>query len=167
MGNSGSTPNPSAGVACNGNTALCSMQYSSVSLIGAHDSAFVGKLPTQNQDLTVPAQLDAGIRFLQAQTHNLDNTLTMCHTSCLELDAGPLTNYLSSIKTWMDSNPDQVVTLLLTNGDRVPVTMFGAAMDSTGLSAYAYTPPHKLAISEWPTLQDLINANTRLVMFLG
>lgn len=39
-------------------------------------------------------------------------------------------------------------------------------MDS-GLASYAYTPPGKLAISEWPTLQELINADTRLVVFLG
>jgi hypothetical protein len=48
------------------------------------------------------------------------------------------------------------VTLLLTNGDRVDVNMFGAAMQDTGLVQYAYTPPHKLAISEWPTLQELV-----------
>ena len=67
----------------------------------------------------------------------------------------------------MDSNPSQVVTLLLTNGDFVPVDKFGAAMSDSGLATYAYTPPGKLSISDWPTLQELIDANTRLVMFLG
>jgi type VI protein secretion system component VasF len=45
--------------------------------------------------------------------------------------------------------------------------MFGDAMTSTGLSSYAYTPPSQLSMSEWPTLQELIDAGTRLVMFLG
>jgi len=137
-----------------------------VSQIGTHNSAFVGILPTDNQELSVVRQLDAGIRFLQAQTHSLSGELYLCHTTCEERNAGPLTNYLATIKTWMDSNPDQVVTLLLTNGDRVDVNLFGTAMQSTGLAKFAYTPPHKLAISEWPTLQNLIDDGTRLVVFL-
>ena len=70
---------------CNGQTSLCNRKYSNVSFIGAHDSAFVGPLPTQNQDLSVTAQLNGGIRFLQAQTHNVKifgiSNLRMCHTS--------------------------------------------------------------------------------------
>jgi len=161
MGHSSSTP-----VACNGNIALCSRQYSSVAQIGTHNSAFVGVLPTDNQEISVLSQLDAGIRFLQAQTHSISGELYLCHTTCGERNAGPLTEYLTTIKTWMDSNPDQVVTLLLTNGDRMDVSLFGSAMQSTDLEKYAYTPPHILAMSEWPTLQQLIDNGTRLVMFL-
>ena len=91
----------------------------------------------------------------------------MCHTSCVELDAGPLTSYLSTIKTWMDGNPNQVVTILLTNGDSVDVSEFGTAMETTDLASYAYTPPSQLSMDEWPTLQELIDDGTRLVMFLG
>jgi hypothetical protein len=91
----------------------------------------------------------------------------MCHTSCLELDAGSLVSYLTTIKTWMDSNPNEVITLLLTNGDDVSVSYFGAAMTSSGLSTYAYTPTTQLALADWPTLQELIDDGTRLVMFLG
>jgi len=166
MGNSGSSGNTGAAVACNGNAALCSRLYSDVVQVGTHDSAFVGYLPTQNQEVSVSGQLNAGIRFLQAQTHLNNGVLTLCHTTCLEENAGPLTDYLTTIKTWMDANDGQVVTLLLTNGDNEPVSMFGDAMSSTGLASYAYTPPSVLAMSEWPTLQTLINDGTRLVMFL-
>jgi hypothetical protein len=93
MGNSGSTQ---SSVACNGNEALCSRLYSNVTQIGSHDSAFVGILPTDNQLVSVNTQLDDGVRFLQAQTHVKDNVLEMCHTSCTELDAGPLTGFLLS-----------------------------------------------------------------------
>lgn len=99
--------------ACNGQDALCSRPYSNVTFVGSHDSAFVGPLPTQNQLLSVGDQLGLGVRFLQAQTHDLDGTIEMCHTSCIELDAGTLTDYLKPIKTFMDANPNEVVTLLL------------------------------------------------------
>jgi hypothetical protein len=89
MGNTGSTQTD---VACNGNAALCSRSYSNVTQIGTHDSAFVGILPTDNQLVSVTTQLNDGIRFLQAQTHVKDGVLELCHTSCTELDAGPLTS---------------------------------------------------------------------------
>jgi hypothetical protein len=152
---------------CNGNTALCSRSYSNVTQVGTHDSAFVGILPTENQVDSVADQLGAGIRFLQGQTHELNGELYMCHTSCTELNAGLLTDYLTTINTWMAANPNEVVTLLLTNGDRVDVSLFGTAMSSVGLDKYAYTLPSQLSMDEWPTLQELIDQGTRLVMFLG
>ena len=79
-------------VACNGNGTLCSRSYSNITQIGAHDLAFVGILPTNNQLYNVITQLDSGIRFLQAQTYNNSDILYLCHTTCLKRDAGPLTS---------------------------------------------------------------------------
>lgn len=101
------------------------------------------------------------------KTHYFLGGLRMCHTSCLLLDAGPLTDYLSTIKSWLDNNPDQVLTLLLTNGDSRPVSEFGDAITSSELSSYAYTPGSPIAMSQWPTIQELINSMTRIVIFLG
>jgi hypothetical protein len=152
---------------CNGNAALCSRKYSNVTFIGAHDSAFVGILPTDNQLESVTSQLNGGIRFLQAQTHLKSGVLELCHTTCTEKDAGTLVSYLTTINTWMVANPNEVVTLLLTNGDGAAVSMFGAAMTTSGLSQFAYSPGSKLSMSQWPTLQEMISAGDRLVMFLG
>lgn len=153
---------------CNGHAELCSRQYSNISMIGSHDSAFVGTLLTDNQDVNITAQLDAGIRFLQAQSH-LDGSgsLNLCHTSCLEKNAGPLSDYLTDIKTWLDANPNEVVTLLLVNGDNVNISLFDTAYTTSNLKKYTYTPPASpLSLSAWPTLSDLIGNNTRLIAFL-
>jgi len=91
----------------------------------------------------------------------------MCHTSCDLEEAGKLTDYLGTIKTWMDKNQGQVVTILLTNGDRVDVNMFKSSFETSGMATYAYSPPKKLAMNEWPTLQSLINDRKRAVVFLG
>jgi hypothetical protein len=152
---------------CNGNTALCSRSYSNVTQVGTHDSAFVGVLPTENQVDSVADQLGAGIRFLQAQTHQLNGELYLCHTSCGELNAGLLTDYLSTVKTFLDANPNEVLTMLLTNGDRVDVSLFGTAFSSVGIDKYAYTLPSQFTIDEWPTLQELIDQGSRLIVFLG
>ena len=160
-----------AQTACNGNAALCDRQYPNVAQIGTHDSAFVGSLPQDNQDESVTSQLNAGIRFLQGQTHNDPfGTLSLCHTSCYELDSGSLVSYLTTVKSWLDANPNEVLTLLLTNGDSLDVSVFDTAYTTSGLKSYAFIPassPGVLPIDSWPTLRELIAANTRLVAFLG
>lgn len=156
---------------CNGNADFCDRKYSNVSFIGTHDSAFVGPIldPRVNQEESVTQQLDAGIRFLQAQTHELDNVLSMCHTTCLELYAGSLETYLTTVKTWLDANPDNVLTMLLVNGDVVNATDFGDVFSSVGLADMAFVPstsPDMLAMADWPTYAELLANGTRIVVFL-
>lgn len=153
--------------ACNGNDALCARRYSNVTFVGSHDSAFVGILPSDNQAVSVADQLALGVRFLQAQTHNKDGTIEMCHTSCLELDAGSLQDYLAPVKTFLDANQDEVVTLLLTNGDAISVADYKTAFEAAGLEKYVFSPNGTLALDQWPTLQTMIDDGTRLVVWMG
>lgn len=156
-----------AAAACNGNNALCGKKYSDVTFIGSHNSAFVGVGPAHNQMVSVTNQLDLGVRFLQAQTQNKNGQIQMCHTDCALLDVGPLSKYLEEITKWIDAHPDQVVTLLLTNIDKIPIKQYDDAFKSTGLDKYVFRPQEKVAIDKWPTLQQLIDAGTRLVVFMG
>lgn len=137
--------------------------------MGSHDSAFVGSALTDNQELNVTGQLALGIRFLQAQTHRQGDTIEMCHTSCVLLDAGPLSDYLAPVADFLGANPDEVVTLLLTNGDAIPVADYADIFDTAGLSQYVFTPngTSTLALDAWPTLQEMIDAGTRLVVWMG
>ncbi|KAJ6045115.1 uncharacterized protein N7446_003317 [Penicillium canescens] len=172
-----STPTPSvststlaAATTCNGHSEYCTRSYSNITFVGSHDSPFVGPLPQQNQNIEVTAQLDMGIRYLQAQTHRSvfdKNTLELCHTSCFLEDAGTLKSFLETVKKWLDANPNEVVTLLLTNGDSVPISEFGDTFSSSGINSYAYTPSaNPLSISDWPTLGEMISSGKRLVVFL-
>lgn len=154
------------GLNCNGNAALCDRIYSNVSFIGAHDSAFVGVLPTQNQLQDVTGQLTQGVRYLTAQTHDKDGTIELCHTSCALLDAGALQDYLGKINTWLDGNANEVVTLLVTNGDAIDINKFGDVFAAAGLADYAYTPGANLALADWPTLGTLIADGKRLIVFM-
>ncbi|KAM0285740.1 hypothetical protein ACHAO9_008596 [Fusarium lateritium] len=152
--------------ACNGHDELCKRKYSDITFIGTHNSAFVGKLPVHNQYISVTEQLDLGVRFLQAQTQDKDGDIQMCHTYCWELDEGPLEDYLKEISDWMGKNPDEVVTLLLTNVDALPIEKFDDAFNSTGLKEFVFHPEKKLALNEWPTLQSLLDDGTRLIVFM-
>ncbi|EPE06641.1 tat pathway signal sequence [Ophiostoma piceae UAMH 11346] len=152
--------------ACNGFSELCGRKYSDVTFVGAHDSAFVGVLPMDNQFEDVADQLSQGIRFLQAQSHSKNNAIELCHTSCIIKDAGPLKNFLSPIKSFLDGNANEVVTLLLTNGDGISVSAFDAVFQAIGLASYAYVPSGVIAFDAWPTLSELISSGKRLVVFM-
>lgn len=158
---------------CNGRPEYCNRSYSNITFIGSHDSPFVGKLPQQNQNIGIKAQLDMGIRYLQAQTHHSiidNNILELCHTSCFLEDAGTLKFFLVTVKRWLDAHPNEVVTILLTNGDSVDITEFGDTFAKSGIDSYAFVPSsssNKLSIDDWPTIGELISTGKRLVVFLG
>jgi hypothetical protein len=161
--------------ACNGSPELCNRIYSNITFIGTHDSAFIGSLPTQNQNLAIADQLAQGIRFLQSQTHKMNiGSITlapqMCHTNCLLEDGGSVQSYLQKIKTFLDANPNEVVTLLWTNPDSMPMSTFASIFKSTGADKYAFVPatsPNPLPMNQWPTLGDMIAKGQRLVVFIG
>jgi hypothetical protein len=155
---------------CNGFAQLCSRKYSDITFIGAHDSAFVGDLPTQNQEKSLKDQLGGGIRFLQSQTHKTLDTLSMCHTSCALEFGGLVQDYLKTVKTFLDANPSEVVTILLTNPDNAPMNTFDGIYKNVGLDKMSFRPstsPNPLPIDQWPTLGDMIKNNQRLVTFIG
>ncbi|KAN0095033.1 PLC-like phosphodiesterase, TIM beta/alpha-barrel-containing domain containing protein [Hyaloscypha variabilis] len=160
-------------VACNNSPLLCNRNYNNITHMGAHDAAFLRDSSTSfsisgNQFYNATIALSAGIRLLQAQVHNSSGTLELCHTTCTLLDAGSLEAFLMEIKTWMDANTNEVVTLLLVNSDDESAATFGSVFESSGISTYGYTPTSTTGpISTWPTLQTLITANTRLVTFIA
>lgn len=159
-------------VACNNSPDLCSRKYSNVTHMGAHDAAFLrnaetGNSVAGNQYYNATKALNAGIRLLSAQVHNLNGTLELCHTTCSLLDAGTLESWLGKIKYWMDKNPNEVVTLLLVNSDEEDVATIGGVFESSNISSYGYTPATASASNDWPTLQTMIDAGTRLVTFVA
>ncbi|KAI9790684.1 MAG: hypothetical protein M1833_001773 [Piccolia ochrophora] len=120
-----------------------------------------------NQELDVKTQLDDGIRMLQGQTHMVDGTLHFCHTSCDLLDAGPVVDYFTKVVEWINVHPDDVVTILLSNGDRADVKSFIDPMEKSGLKKLAYVPPKTpMALADWPTLSSLIKSGKRAVVFM-
>lgn len=159
-------------VACNNSPDLCSRQYSNVTHMGAHDAAFLRDSSTDNsvagnQYYNATKALNAGIRLLSLQVHNSNGTLQLCHTTCALLDAGTLEDFLVKIKTWMDGNPNEVVTLLIVNSDDEDVASFGEVFESSNISSYGYTPATVSASNTWPTLQTMIDDGTRLVTFIA
>lgn len=162
-------------VACNNAPALCSQSYSGITHLGTHDSPFLRDASTDdstsgNQFFNTTVQLNAGVRLVTAQVHNSNNQWHLCHTSCDLLDAGLLQDWLVEIKTWMDANPNDVVTVLLVNSDNATPTELSSEFVQSGIATYGYVPPSDTTPPSggvWPTLQELIDMKQRLMVFVA
>ena len=134
-------------IGCNGREEYCNRRYDNISQIGTHGSPFWGVTPAHNQNLGIRMQLDAGIRFLQAQTHKspIYGQMKTCHTSCLVEDAGTLEDYLLKVKDWLlaPGHEREVVTLLLTNGDYVDVGAYEDVFRKVDMEDLLYMPEKK------------------------
>ncbi|KAJ7846714.1 PLC-like phosphodiesterase [Mycena olivaceomarginata] len=156
---------------CNGHPQFCSRPYSNVTYIGAHDSFAFSADPfalARDQEVNITAQLQLGVRLLQAQGHMNGDVLHFCHTSCALFDGGSVLSYLKLVKTFLDNNPNEVLTLLFTNPEGLsPATVWKPIFDAAGISNLTYIPSSlPVKQSDWPTLGSMIDAGTRVVVFL-
>jgi len=153
---------------CNGHAELCDKSYGAVTFVGAHDSYAIGvNNVAVNQDQSITQQLNDGIRMLQMQAHLQDGVIRLCHTSCALLDGGTLADYLKTVKSWLDANPNEVLTLLIVNIDNAPASTYDPIFKAASLDSVSFTPQSSpLGASGWPTLGSMIDSGKRLVTFL-
>lgn len=155
---------------CNNYVEFCTRKYSNITMVAAHNSPFVRPgNAASNQDLDVEDQLNDGIRLLQGQMHFPGNSTVphFCHTSCDELDVGPITDYLTKVRKWVDKHPYDVVTLILENGNFSKPEAYAPYIAQTGLLKYAYEPPYiPMKRDNWPTLGNMLLRGKRVVLFI-
>ncbi|KAG6815101.1 hypothetical protein H0H87_005126 [Tephrocybe sp. NHM501043] len=77
-------------------------------------------------------------------------------------------NYLKVVKTFLDANPNEVLTFIFTNPERVSLTdIWKPAFDAAGITPLAYVPPSTpVSRNSWPTLGQLIDSGKRVIVFL-
>jgi hypothetical protein len=154
---------------CNGHPELCSKTYGQVTFVGAHNSYAVDATSlSANQEYDVLQQLKDGIRLLQIQAHlDSDKQLHLCHESCLLYQGGLLKDYLVKVKGWLDSNPNEVLSILIVNIDNQSAVTFAAIYEAAGLVTVAFLPASQpLTFTAWPTLGSMIDSGRRLITFL-
>lgn len=161
---------PSNTQPCNNHVEYCTRKYSNITNIAAHNSPFVRPGNSgSNQELGVTTQLNDGIRLLQAQIQWPSNSSAphFCHTSCDLLDAGPITEWLTTVRKWVDNHPYDVIAILLGNGNYSHPSLYAPYIEKTGILKYVYSPPYlPMSLDDWPTLEDMILRGKRVVMFL-
>lgn len=86
--------------------------------------------------------------------------LFLCHGLC-ETGATSLPLMLGELRTWLEANPDEVVTLFME--DYVDAVDIAADIEAAGLAGYTATPGDD---GRWPTLGEMTTSGRRLVVLL-
>lgn len=95
-------------------------------------------------------------------TGGISEGLGFCHGTC-DVGVRDPHKLLGSVKSFLDVNPNEVLMLEFEIKDNSLEDLF-LAIDRAELIEYIYRPESKIDI-KWPTLQQLIDDNTRLLIF--
>lgn len=122
----------------------------------------------------IEKQLKGGVRALMLDAHDYDGKVMLCHDKCTGTVGGnyalprkTLGDALKVVKSFLDKNTDQIVTVILESniGDAKRIK---AEIDTAGLSANVYDPKDdqdwKFADKGWPTIDWMVQKNRRFVM---
>lgn len=148
---------------CNGHVELCSRRLDEVALPATHNSFadVEHQIIPSNQTQNITAQLEAGIRGLMIDTYYdpNDSTRTLtCHGICLSFNL-TLEEELRAIADFMALERDAVIVIVFESYISDDDT--DAAFVASGLADYTYA--HTLG-QPWPTLGELVQNDTRLVV---
>lgn len=72
------------------------------------------------------------------------------------------------VKSWVDDNPNEVLTILIVNSDGLEPSQFAQAYTSTGLDAKSFSPADASQTSRynWPTLGSIIDGGKNVITFI-
>jgi hypothetical protein len=146
---------------CNGRADLCARRFDEVAFpcthnaYAARDDGF--QAINANQNHGVAAQLADGVRCMMLDVHDSAGETALCHGPC---GLGKLDHVevLLEIAAFMAGHPDEVLTIIYE--DDVPAERIVADLEESGLAGLTYAH----AGGAWPTLAEMIDANTRLLV---
>jgi hypothetical protein len=145
---------------CNGWEALCDRALPELTLPKTHNSHASLERGYQeasaNHVLPIPTQLEDGIRAMNVDVYEVDGEMLACHGYC-ELGSQPLSEVWAEITDFHDTHPREVLWLNLQ--DEAPLASVLASFEAAGMNEHAYA--HN---GTWPTLGELIEADTRLIL---
>ena len=144
---------------CNGSEALCDRAFNEVAFPATHNSmsnADDGWMPP-NQQHGLQRQLDDGIRAFLVDSFRWEEDLYLCHVTC-DLGRILLDDALEIFSRFIADHPREVITFIIQDGISGEETE--AAFTGAGLASKAYAHSG----GPWPTLLQLIDAQTTLVV---
>jgi hypothetical protein len=152
-------------LACNGHVELCDRPYDEVVFAGTHNahaatsegfSAF-----NANHTHGIPKQLADGVRVMLIDTYYAPgdpSTIVLCHGPC-SLGSTPHLEVLDAMVEFLHANPGEILTLIYE--DHVSAGDLALDYEQSGAVELVYV--HEIG-QPWPTLGELIEADTRLIV---
>ncbi len=165
------SPQPEA-TGCNGHDHLCDRPLDAVSMVKTHNSNASEErgylLASRNHTEALPTQLADGVRALNFDVYDPFDAgvsdvegepLLVCHGYCT-FGSQPFQEILAGLHTFLSDNPREVVLLDFQN--ETTVDRLVTELQQSGLPDIAI----EWDGGPWPTLAQLIQADTRLLLFL-
>ncbi|MBL4752974.1 MAG: hypothetical protein JKY52_05150 [Flavobacteriales bacterium] len=145
---------------CNGDAALCDKRYDEVVYVTTHNGFnYSPNFQLPNQSFPVSQQMTDGVRAFMLDVYNVFGTPTLYHGTAI-LGSEPLEDVLIDIKDFLVANPNEVLTIIFEAN--ITASEMEAVFVSSGLTPYLYT---QTLGQPWPTLQQMIDLDQRLVVF--
>ncbi len=146
---------------CNGHADLCDRKFNEVAMVMTHNAYNINEEGFQgpNQTFSISRQLNDGVRGLMMDIHDQNGEVVVYHGFSL-LGSQPLQEDLAEIKTFLDNHPNEIVSIIFETN--VTSTQLENELIDAGLFSYLHS--HTLG-TEWATLQEMIDAGERLVIF--
>lgn len=160
-GSAGAGGEGGAVLRCNGSADFCDRRFDEVSFPMTHNAMSNAEdgwsLP--NQSFNIVTQLEAGIRGMMLDTYDEGGEILLCHVFC-GLGSTPLVEALTEIRVFLEENPGEVFSIIFES--YVENSQTAAAVEESGLIDLTYA--HTVG-EPWPTLGELVEANTRVMIF--
>ena len=146
---------------CNGYESLCVKKYNEVAYLTTHNaySSIEDGFYLPNQNLNISSQLNQGVRAFMLDVYSEDDVLVLYH-GVTDLGSALFEDVLNEFRTFIDENPNEVITLILE--DYSSVSKLSDALFSSGIIEDLYEYDE---IYGWPTLQEMIDLDKRIVLF--
>ncbi|CAG5081641.1 phosphatidylinositol-specific phospholipase C domain-containing protein [Parvicella tangerina] len=150
-----------ASAQCNGQTEVCDKRYDEVAYLTTHNAFNTGSesFSFPNQNNGIAQQLQDGVRAFMLDIYDFWGNTVVYHGSWT-LGYQDIQDDLGEIETFLLSHPNEVVTLILEC--YVDANTIEDELDEAGLTSFLFT---KNAGQQWPTIQEMIDLNQRLVVF--
>ncbi|KAE9613035.1 putative PLC-like phosphodiesterase, TIM beta/alpha-barrel domain-containing protein [Lupinus albus] len=143
--------------------------HNSYALAGARSATGSFIIAPMNQEDTVVDQLRNGVRGFMLDMYDFQNDIWLCHSAegkCYNFTAfQPAINVLREIKTFLETNPSEIVTIIIEDYVTSPQGLT-KVFQGSGLSQFMF-PLSRMPKDggDWPTVDDMTQKNQRLVVF--
>jgi hypothetical protein len=166
---SSSAPSASTAQKCNGLENLCNIPVNNILFATVHNAGSTtedGVTLFPNQNLKLEKALAAGFRGINIDIGKCDGEIKLVHGICF-VGFRDFVEVFTDIVSFLDANPNEVLLMPVEinsdTGGAVTLDEIDAMMQNvTNLKRYMYTHD---STQSWPTMRDLIQANTRILFF--
>ncbi|CAH9053844.1 unnamed protein product [Cuscuta epithymum] len=143
--------------------------HNSFARSGAKSATGSDIISPKNQNDSITDQLKNGVRGLMLDMYDFNGTIWLCHSyggNCYNVTSfEPAIGVLKEINTFLGENPSEIITIFIEDYVTSPQGL-KKVFNESGLSKYWF-PVSQMPKNggDWPTVDDMVNKNQRLVVF--